>query len=280
MPPAELSDEEWDAQFDYLLERFTELFTQEAPDASNLGSEVQNLINEHPTSACAEALATALVQLSSASPKLIDKPVEAISAILPSFKQVEIDFGGSPSPFETVLHIRFSDLFKTVLHGLQLQDPTAARRKLVVEDNPVLTSALLGGSCIKYGLVDLGRAFDSFVADGLQLEKPESKKGSTEVKTLAAVIVVAATGKAFINKLGTFSTGKVYGQEAVLTALKGDVTGLVTNGGAKRLLEVCNTIDIDEVNLTMIPFQELIVNGETGFEKTYTSREIWEKVFG
>jgi hypothetical protein len=256
MSPVELTDDEWDAQYDHLLSTFTELFTQQTP---SLSSELKDLITEHPTSACAEALATALIGLSKSTPKSIDKPVEATATALPSFKQVEIDFGGSPYPFNTVFQIRFLDLFKTVLQGLQFQDPTAPRRNLLVDDNPVLTSALLGGSSVKYGLVtDLGRTGDSFVAEGLLLEKPEStKKGSVaEVKALGAAIFLAVTGKGFVSKFGSHSVGKVYGPQAIVAALKENVSGLALNDQAKQLVEVrIIAFEFDEENLMVIDYR-------------------------
>ncbi|KAJ2912453.1 hypothetical protein MD484_g7955, partial [Candolleomyces efflorescens] len=262
MSPVELTDEEWEGQYNYLLEAFTELFTQQTP---SLSSELKDLVAEHTTSACAEALATALIDLSKSSPKSIDKPVEAAASVVPSFNKVEVDFSGAPYPFDTVFEIRYLDLYKTVQQGLVYQDPTAPRRKLLVDDNPILTSALLGGATVKYGLVaDLGRTGDSFVAEGLLLDKEGStKKGwVAEVRALGAVIFLALTGKGFVSKFGRHNVGTVYEPQAIVAALKENVAGLALNEKAKQLVE------------------ELIANGEAGFEKSYTSEEVWGQLFG
>jgi hypothetical protein len=129
---------------------------------------------------------------------------------------------------------------------------------------------------------DFGRTGNSFVAEGLLLEKPEStKKGSVaEVKALGAAIYLAVAGKSFASKFGNHSVGKVYEPEAIVTALKENVSGLPLNDGAKLLVEVRVAFESHKTNLIITLSQELIANGGTGLEKSYTSEEVWENVFG
>ncbi|RXW13656.1 hypothetical protein EST38_g12198 [Candolleomyces aberdarensis] len=246
-----LTEDEWDAQFDTLLPTFTDLFTA-GVDSTKLGGEVKSIVDDHATSACVEALATALIQAGESSPKSVDTAVQAIASLRTQFGNIQIHFSENDHTFLYVFDVRFLDLLNTTLNGLQLGQPS---QKTIDPSNQTLTSALLSASALQHGLTERSSIPYRLVYDRLQLNGAKSKKGKQEVNAIGALIHLALAGK----KMMAGELGQLYDKEAVVRALKENVA--IEHSRAQVLL------------------QETVKNAENNFSKSFTAEEAWNVLF-
>jgi len=231
-------DDEYDAQFSQLFERFKDIFKS----PSDLGVELLSVIKSYPIHACAVALGTSVLSHTQASLQDVDRVVVAVKNLLEtdyvkSILVTSSSDGEVSDPFEDVCCWTLGEFLSDLLHETQLHVP---KQTVISASNPTLSAALFSASAIKNGLHCVtGSATYAFARQGLQLPKADEEEERKEVLALGVCLQLSVAGATMMKQwLGSSDS-----QEAVVLALKGlKERGVITTSGGLHLLD--KTIEI------------------------------------
>ncbi|KAF5334005.1 hypothetical protein D9611_015101 [Ephemerocybe angulata] len=252
--PIVLTDDEWDEQRATLVPQIAELFASNK-SASELASEIGSIVEEYPTSACTEALASAIVNATHSNPAKADTIIQALVLHGAAWQAIDIDWAGSPATFYDVFSVDFLELLKTILFETQLHQP---KRTKVEATNLTLSTALLSAAIIKHGLFKAVHVPYGFAYDALKLHGYGSSKSRSEVLAVGACLQLSTAGKLMMER----NLEQVFGKEKIVNALK----GLKENGTIKHPLG----LDL---------LDDTIENAEADFPRSYSAGDAWAKVF-
>ncbi|RDB20177.1 hypothetical protein Hypma_012930 [Hypsizygus marmoreus] len=237
--------------------RFTDILldTSRSPNSA----DVLSILKSSPTTACAEALACAILEVVEKRPETVNALVDLVQVVLTSSDiQIE-DYWGGPVRVHTVVMHYLTECIDDSLDETRYDIPN---QTTISPSNTTLTAALLSSSAIKSGLLNerISRVPYLFTWQGLQLpdsgfDDPDEIQRQ-ETVGIGACVHLAVAGANVTQVLSPHE------KELALEALKElRDKHVISHPGGIALLE------------------DAIVNAESGYTHDMLALQAWNRLF-
>ncbi|RDB20025.1 hypothetical protein Hypma_012938 [Hypsizygus marmoreus] len=145
--------------------RFTDIFDSSSPNSA----EVLSILTSNPTTGCAEALATSVLNAVEKHPEAVDALVSSVHVVLDSIDAIPVDdYWHRPVYLHTVVMDHLVEFVKDSLGETHYEIP---KQTTISPSNTTLAVALFSSSAMKSGLVndEITSIPYHFIRQGLQL---------------------------------------------------------------------------------------------------------------